>query len=147
MQPYTLTLTSKSAEKATDAIWLQQQHTTATSKTVITQMLPCHPYSKECGEGCRCYMIATTAYYCYVENIHNTDAVLQTSLQRVRRRLQMLYDCDDGVLLVRRGAVMTQMWPYTRSLTRALYVYATPRPKYDSPHQPSASAPARTHHR
>ena len=75
----------------------------------------------------------------------------------------MLYDCDDGVLLVRRGAVMTQMWPYTRSLRRravmtqmlpytrsskrALYVYATPRPKYDSPHQPSASAPARRHRR
>ena len=24
----------------------------------------------------------------------------------------MLYDCDDGVLLVRRGAVMTQMRPF-----------------------------------
>lgn len=28
---------------------------------------PCNPYSKERGEGCRCYMIATMAYYCYVE--------------------------------------------------------------------------------
>lgn len=75
----------------------------------------------------------------------------------------MLYDCDDGVLLVRRGAVMTQMLPYTRSLRRravmtqilpytrsskrARDVYATPRPIYDSPHQPSASAPARRHRR
>lgn len=57
-------------------------------------------------------------------------------LQRARRRLQMLNDCDDGVLLVRRGAVMTQMRPYTRSTTRARYEYATPRPKYGSPHQP-----------
>lgn len=75
----------------------------------------------------------------------------------------MLYDCDDGVLLVRRGAVMTQMLPYTRSLRRrvvmsqmlpytrsskrARYEYAKPRPKSDSPHQPSASAPARIHRR
>ena len=116
-------------------------------KTVITQMLPCNPYSKECGEGCRCYMIATTAYYCYIENSHDADATLHPSLQRARRRLQMLYDCDDGVLLVRRGAVMTQMRPYTRSSKRALYVYAKPRPIYDSPHQPSASAPARIHRR
>lgn len=75
----------------------------------------------------------------------------------------MLYDCDDGVLLVRRGAVMTQMLPYTRSLRRRVVmsqmlpytrsfirardVYAKPRPKYDSPHQPSASAPAHIHRR
>lgn len=30
---------------------------------VMTQMRPCNPYSKECGEGCRCYMIATMAYF------------------------------------------------------------------------------------
>ena len=102
---------------------------------------------KERGEGCRCYMIATTAYYCYIENSHDADATLHPSLQRARRRLQMLYDCDDGVLLVRRGAVMTQMLPYTRSSKRARYEYAKPRPKYDSPHQPSASAPARIHRR
>ena len=59
----------------------------------------------------------------------------------------MLNDCDDGVLLLRRGAVMTQMRPYTRSTTRARYEYATPRPIYGSPHQPSASAPARIHRR
>ena len=29
----------------------------------------------------------------------------------------MLYDCDEGVLLVRRRAVMTQMQPYTLTLT------------------------------
>ena len=102
----------------------------------MTQMLPYKHHFKERGEGCRCYMITTTAYYCYVENSHNADATLQTSLQRVRRRLQMLYDCDDGVLLVRRGAVMTQMRPYTRSISRARYEYAKPRPKYGSPHQP-----------
>ena len=114
---------------------------------VMTQMQPCNPYSKERGKGCRCYMIATTAYYCYSENRHDADATLHPSLQRARRRLQMLYDCDDGVLLVRRGAVMTQMRSYTRSIKRALYEYATPRPKYGSPHQPSASAPARIHRR
>ncbi len=37
----------------------------------------------------------------------------------------MLNDCDDGVLLV-----MTQMRPYTRSIKRARYEYATPHPKY-----------------
>ena len=45
-------------------------------ETVITQMLPYNPYFKERGEGCKCYMIATTAYYCYVENSHNTDVAL-----------------------------------------------------------------------
>ena len=29
----------------------------------MTQMLPCNPYSKERGEVCRCYMIATMAYF------------------------------------------------------------------------------------
>ena len=33
----------------------------------MTQMRPCNPYSKERGEGCSCYMIATMAYCCYVE--------------------------------------------------------------------------------
>ena len=33
----------------------------------MTQMYPCIHHSKERGEGCRCYMIATMAYYCYVE--------------------------------------------------------------------------------
>ena len=32
-------------------------------ETVITQMRPCNPYSKERGEGCSCYMIATMAYF------------------------------------------------------------------------------------
>lgn len=32
-------------------------------ETVMTQMQPCNPYSKERGEGCRCYMIATMAYF------------------------------------------------------------------------------------
>ena len=114
---------------------------------VMTQMRSYKHHFKECGEGCRCYMIATTAYYCYVENIHNAAAALPSLLQRARRRLQMLNDCDDGVLLVRRGAVMTQMRSYTRSFIRARDVYAKPRPKYDSPHQPSASAPARIHRR
>lgn len=67
---------------------------------------------------------------------HDADARLHPSLQRARRRLQMLNDCDDGVLLVRRRAVMTQMRPYTRSIKRARYEYATPHPKYGSPHQP-----------
>ena len=36
---------------------------------VMTQMRPYNPHSKERGEGCRCYMIATMAYYCYVEEL------------------------------------------------------------------------------
>ncbi len=29
----------------------------------MTQMQPYNPHSKERGEGCRCYMIATMAYF------------------------------------------------------------------------------------
>ena len=55
---------------------------------VMTQMRPYKHHSKECGEGCRCYMIATTAYYCYVENIHNAAAVLYALYQSRSLRIR-----------------------------------------------------------